>query len=219
MKGERILVIAAHPDDEVLGCGGILNRFYKDNIIHVLILGEGSTCRKGNQFNNILQRKQASTEAVKYLTGNSASVEFGMGKCGQFRQQPVEILKDHIESTISSFDPTVVFTHYHNDSNLDHTTVYEYTRIATRPYLKNNIHSVYLYEVPSSSDRGGFRPNCYFKLSELNVAAKTVAMSYFSSEQEHLSRTTEGILTLSQYRGSHIGEKYSESFILENSIR
>ena len=218
MINERILIIGAHPDDEVLGCGGIINRFYNNNQIHVLILGEGSTCRCGDQSNNIKFRQQASIKAINLLSNNTATISFGSGICGDFKNQPTKLLKGEIENTINNFNPTVIFTHFYNDNNLDHTTVFNYVRIATRPYIKNNIHSVYLYEVASSSDRGGFSPNYYFKLSADNISTKTKAMSYFSTEQEYSQRTTEGIITLSKYRGNHIGEKFAESFILEHSI-
>ena len=218
MINERILIIGAHPDDEVLGCGGIINRFYKNNKIHVLVLGEGSTCREGDQNNNINFRQQASIKAINLLSNNTATISFGSGICGSFKNQPVKLLKGEIENTINNFNPTVIFSHYYNDNNLDHTTVYNYVRIVTRPYIKNNIHSVYLYEVASSSDRGGFSPNSYFKLSLDNISAKTQAMSYFTTEQEYPQRTSQGITILAQYRGNHIGENFAESFILEHSI-
>jgi len=218
MKNEKILIIAAHPDDEVLGCGGIINRFYKENEIHVLVLGEGSSCRGGDIRKNINYRKQASIKSIELLTNNKATIDFGEGMCSQFRNQSISLLKGKIESTIRDFNPTVVFSHYYNDNNLDHTTTYEYVRIATRPYLNNNIHSVYLYEVASSSDRGNFSPNCYFKLSPQNIENKCKAMGYFTTEQKCSSRTTQGIKTLANFRGSHIGEDYAESFILEYTL-
>jgi len=219
MKNERILIIGAHPDDEVLGCGGIINRFYKGNEICVFISGEGSSCRCGYKKSDIIKRQEMSKDALAILSDNDSKISFGSGICGNFRNQDINLIKSEIESIISDFDPTVVFSHYNNDNNLDHNVINEYTRIATRPYLNNSIHSVYQYEVLSSTDRAGFNPNVYFTLSEENINLKIEAMNCFNTEQNHASRTGDGLKTLAKFRGFHIGKTYAESFILESMVK
>lgn len=213
---EHILVIAAHPDDEILGCAGIISKYKDKARISVVIVGEGTTCRSQWNERDIRDRQEASRKALNDIVGSPINIVFGDAPCGMFNNYMPEITKC-IELGIELYKPTIVLTHYLGDTNLDHRAVYDATRIATRPYLRNGIHSVYMYEVISSTDRSDFRPNLYVRLSDEDVIAKCKAMECFETEKSH-NRSGEGIVTLAKYRGQHIGQQFAEAFMVERIV-
>lgn len=222
-NGERILIIGAHPDDEVLGCGGMISRSFRNNRIAIAILGEGSSCRstwtKQEVTTNIYERIEATKRVAKMF--NATLFEYGVDSyaCGAFNVCPQIAINQRIERVIKDWQPTVVFSHFYGDTNVDHQIVYKATRIATRPYLGSTIHSVFLYEVGSSTDRSGFQPNFYVTLDEGNLEDKIRGMDYYSTEQQYQLRSRAGLTVLAQYRGSHIGQDYAEAFMVERIVQ
>ena len=222
----RNLVIAAHPDDEVLGCGAtISNKNKKGDEFYVLILGEGSSCRYLNPDDpaiakDIEVRKRAFENAMDIL--NIKKHKLNNIKCGRFDQFPLIEITKEIEMAISYFKPDIVYTHSSTDTNKDHTKVFEATLIATRPFATPCVKSLYSYEVLSSTElqfEKPFIPNTYQEVDINDLEKKWEALQCYSSEIHEFPhpRSKEMVKALAMRRGSQVGVQYAESFSLIRS--
>ncbi len=225
-ESSRILVIAAHPDDEVLGCGGLLARFCPKCPVRLLIIGEGSTCRfldkTTTEANNEIALRQSYLLESSMILGIN-DIKTGDFECGNFSSQPILNINRLIEANIHEFRPTHIFTHYIKDNNNDHRIVSRSTSMASRPKKDSSIKYLFHYEVLSSTEwnfsEDIFSPNTFINLSQAELSLKKKAMSKYISEQSSLipSRGEDGITTLAKYRGLQSGFKYAEAFSLVRS--
>jgi LmbE family N-acetylglucosaminyl deacetylase len=216
----RILIIAAHPDDDILGCGGIINKYKNICEFKVIFIAEGSTCRfeDPNSFEaqqDVQKRNSMGVKALQYLGINNFN--FYNFPCGRLDQTPQITINKIIENTIKEFKPDTVFTHTDIDSNKDHHKVYDATIIATRP--GSGVDRVYSYEVLSSTEWGfkqSFTPNVFFALEKEDVLAKWESLKFYESEIKSFPypRSKEGILSLARFRGMQSGNNFAESFQL-----
>ncbi|MBO6960214.1 MAG: PIG-L family deacetylase [Prochlorococcus marinus CUG1438] len=223
-----ILIIAAHPDDEVLGCGGLLSKICNKSKISIIFIGEGSSCRYKNLNskeidNDIKERETASKKVSKKF--NLHEIEFFNLPCGRFDQVPIIDINKIIESRISKFNPDIVFTHDPHDVNNDHRIIYRSTIMSTRPNSATNVSNIFTYEVPSSSEcsfseEGQFSPNFFVELSKSDLENKFEALSFYSSEIKPFPfpRSFKGIEAYSCFRGMQSALEYAEAFKLVRSI-
>jgi LmbE family N-acetylglucosaminyl deacetylase len=223
MKMERVLVVAAHPDDEVLGCGALIHKLVSQGVaLKVLVLGEGSTCRYGSDeiksesaLLAIQQRLGFAQEAMKVLGVEDAA--FLDYPCGRFDTVPLIDLGKSIESVIVEFQPDTVFTHSPFDVNNDHRLAFQATLQATRPIPGHVVRSVLSYEVLSSSEWGfvtNFKPN-YFVDVESSINKKIDAFNCYEATEGGkfpFPRSSEGLMTLAKQRGMQVGIKFAEAF-------
>ena len=145
---KRALVIAAHPDDEVLGCGGIISKYIQRDVkFFVLVIAEGSSCRF--QDPNCL----ASLEAIKERTHYASKALNLLGvsdylfndlPCGRLDAVPIIEINKIIENVISDFAPDTIFTHSAVDANNDHRIVNRASIMATRPTPINKVPSTFI---------------------------------------------------------------------------
>lgn len=220
---KRVLIISAHPDDEVLGCGGLISKYKsRDVIFKVVFIGEGSTCRyeipnsKDAQM-AVQDRNNSAVNALKFL--GVEEIEFNNLPCGRLDQSPILLINKIIEKSISEFEPDTVFTHSRGDANNDHKIVFDATIMATRPGAKNHVNSLMSYEVLSSSEWSYinvFNPNYFEELSENEVESKWQALSLYDSEIKNypFPRSYEGIKTQAMMRGMQSGFVFAEAFHL-----
>ncbi len=220
----RYLIIAAHPDDDVLGCGGTLSKIGKKNLIKVIFIGEGSSCRfqlhSSNQklINKAVQnRENCAKKALHYL--GIKNYKFYNLPCGRLDTIPILEINKIIENEVNQFSPDIIFTHSENDCNNDHRIIFRSSMMATRPLAKKIVKKVYSYEVLSSSEWNyteQFNPNYFEILSEQNVKSKWKALNFYKSEIQKFPhpRSREGIYSLAKLRGLQAGEKYAEAFKL-----
>ena len=135
MKNKNLLVVAAHPDDEVLGCGGTVikykNKGYKINIVFFTD-GEGS--RKNVRTKDIEKRKAAAIKCAKYL-GCKKPIFLSFPD-NQLDKVPLLKIIKKVELIIKKNKPEIVFTHFNNDLNIDHQIVSKATVTACRPQIK-----------------------------------------------------------------------------------
>jgi LmbE family N-acetylglucosaminyl deacetylase len=220
---KRVLVIAAHPDDEILGCGGLISKYQSCGVnFKIVFIGEGSTCRFEDPSckDSLMAIEQRNSSAVKALSFlKIEDIEFNNLPCGRLDQTPIILINKIIETAINSFMPDTVLTHSPNDANNDHKIVFHSTIMATRPGAQNHVRRLMSYEVLSSSEWAyveTFSPNYFEELTERDVESKWQALSLYESEIKSFPfpRSSDGIQTLARMRGMQSGFNFAEAFQL-----
>lgn len=226
---KTVLVIAAHPDDEVLGCGGAMLRHSQEgDEVFVIIAAEGFTSRQKER-----NREKASNELNNLIVSANKSSEI-LGVNGiEFLELPdnrldsidrLDLIK-LIEEKISKYKPEIVYTHHSGDVNVDHRRLYEATITACRPMPGNKVKKILTYEVLSSTDwqpKGAyeyFQPNFFVDISR-QFQKKIQALNVYSSEMRPWphSRSVKAIEHLAKLRGSQVGREAVEAFNLIREI-
>lgn len=220
---EKILIIAAHPDDEILGCGGIISKCISEgHKVKILFLGEGSTCRYEDVNSEQAKRAVQERNSNAILALQKLEVddyEFANLPCGRFDQFPILNINKILERVIRDFMPDTVFTHSEHDSNNDHRIAFRSTIMATRPCGEHVVKRLLSYEVPSSSDWSyteAFHPNYFVSLTENELDKKWSALEYYKAEMREypFPRSRTGIKNLARQRGMQSGVVYAEAFLL-----
>lgn len=220
-----VLVVASHPDDEMLGCGGTLSRFiHEGKSVHIVLLGEGPLARE----------KNASIEgdgAVRDLAQSSAlnaahclgvqGVSFGKFPDNQFDTVPLLAITQYIEDVAQRIQPDIVLTHHAGDMNLDHRITHNAVMTAFRPLPDAKMVTLLGFEVLSSTEYApahtlpAFLPNYYINI-ELFLEDKLKALRCYESEMRPWPhpRSVEAVEYLARLRGCHCGCQAAEAFIL-----
>lgn len=223
------LVIAAHPDDEVLGCGGTIARLAKEgHQVYIAILGEGITSRyaQREQVNRALVKGlRARSRRTAKLLGARDLFPYGMPD-NRFDTVPLLDVVKVIERLVKRLQPQVIYTHHGGDLNIDHAVVYRASVTATRPVAGCPVKEVYAYEVPSSTEwafqrlESIFRPNVFVDVSPI-IETKIQAMQIYASEVRPFPhpRSPEALQAIARRWGSVVGVEYAEAFELIRSVR
>lgn len=222
----RILVIVAHPDDEILGSGGTLAKFSKESAIRIVFIAEGSSCRfEKSESARIAAEIQYRSECARsaLATINISEVYFHNQPCGCLNSIPRIEINQIIEKHIKEFLPDTVITHSSTDANLDHQVVFESTLIATRPNASNMVPTLLSCEILSSSEWAfakTFQPNFFMPLGDGELDLKIQALHKYPSEIRDFPfpRSSKGVQALAQYRGLQSGNKLAEAFCLVRHI-
>lgn len=216
------LVIASHPDDEVLGCGGTMARLACEGCdVKILILGEGATSR----FD---QREEAGKEEVAQLQDDSKKAAEILG--AQLMPGPglpdnrfdsvalLDIVKI-IERVIDEVQPVTVFTQHGGDLNIDHQVTFRAALTATRPVAGSPVRQVLAYEVASSTEWSYqqfspvFQPQVFYDISD-TLENKIQAMQAYEGESRTFPhpRSPEALRAQAAYRGAQAGMHAAEAF-------
>jgi LmbE family N-acetylglucosaminyl deacetylase len=215
------LIIAAHPDDEILGCGGIINKYGQEQDFFVLIMTNGADSRYDDSMANIL--RDNAIKANKYIGTKEVFFEsFSDQKLDTYPL--VDIIKT-VEKYIKELKPQKVFTQHIGDLNKDHETLAKAVFTATRPVVGQIVREVYSYCVPSSTEwnfiqgENVFIPNIYVDIAK-QLENKIEAMKFYESECRPYPhpRSPEAIRTYSKYMGINVGLGCAESFKLIRKI-
>ena len=218
-----ILVIAAHPDDEVLGCGGTMARFADEGWgVFSLILGEGITARDSKK--NMKKRKKEldSLKAQVYTANKILGVKeiFAYDfPDNQFDSVPILRIIKKIEEVKKKVLPSVIYTHHFGDLNVDHRVTYEAVMTACRPLKQESVREIYSFEVLSSTEWTGprrdmcFVPSRFINISD-TIDRKIKALKCYTSEIRPYPhpRSAQGVMLLAKNRGLEAGLKYAEAF-------
>jgi len=228
---KKILVIASHPDDEVLGCGGTISRLVREgNVVHIMILGEGITSRsdKRNKLSSLKNLSKLNSDSMKAgkILGAKSVETFDLPDNRFDSIDLLDIVKI-IENKKKSFEPEIIFTHHHADLNVDHRLTFEATLIASRPIRGESVKEIYSFEIPSSTEwqfqtQGKtFTPNVYNSILKKDLLNKIKAMQIYSSEKRAFPhpRSPQALEALAKWRGSNSGYDFAECFELVRIIK
>lgn len=209
------LIIAAHPDDEVLGCGGIIKKLSAQEDFFVVIMTGGADGRYSNDMEEKL--RQNAKEANRII--GTKELFFESFPNQKLETIPLSSIIQTIEEYIANLKPHRVFTHFANDLNKDHQILAEATFTATRPIVGQMVKEVYSYNVPSSTEWNMtdtakmFVPNVFLDIKD-EIDAKVEAMKKYPSECRPYPhpRSSEALRVHANYWGLTAGIEYAEPF-------
>ena len=222
------LVVAAHPDDEVLGCGASIYKWATaGDDVHVLILAEGITSRdislESNAISALDELAEAARVASRILTVSSLSLhDFPDNSMDTVRF--LDIVKI-VETFVSKLTPNVVVTHHVGDLNIDHRITHDAVLTACRPVPGCCVKRILCFETPSATEwqspvfNQPFTPNWFEDVSQ-TFDVKLKALEAYESEMRNWphSRSIESVQNLARWRGASVGVEAAEAFMLIRQI-
>jgi len=217
---KKILVVAAHPDDEILGCGGTVARMVREGCeAYTLLLGEGKVARY-EKLDKATRLKEVGTLRKEAKKANDIigvkKVYFLDFPDNNFDSVPlIDIIKS-IEKIKNEVRPDIIFTNFGNDLNIDHKITFQAVITATRPVAGESVKEIYSFEVLSSTEWSypvKFSPDTFFDISR-TVDVKLKAIQSYKSElrQYPHPRSAEGVEVLAKNWGMKTGSHHAEAF-------
>lgn len=222
-----ILVIAAHPDDEVYGMGGTIAKLTSQgHEVHVLFVTDGCSAQyaENPHLQDIIIKKRREALAANKILGvkNIFFGDFPDMKLDTVAHIEINKL---IEKTVSDLEPEIVFTHFYGDVNLDHQAVYRSTLVAVRPIYGQCVKKVYCYRVPSSTEWSPqlastvFMPNVIVDVTDYERLKEPAILSYQTEIREYPHpRSVQYVKETDRARGLQWGLGSSEEFMLLRAL-
>lgn len=220
---KKVLVIAAHPDDEVLGMGGTIAKQVKDgNTVDILIVTDGSSSqyRDSDHLAEIIEAKKKETRNCADILG-VRDIYYGELPDMKLDTTPHIRINQIIEDVIDKVQPDIVFTHFWGDVNRDHQEVYKSTLVTVRPVMGQVVKELYCYRVPSSTEWTPnkadtmFMPN-YFVDIEQFAEQKYKAFACYSTELRDYPhpRSVQYLRENDKVVGLRVGMLAAEEFVM-----
>lgn len=225
----NVLVIAAHPDDEVLGCGATAARLVKEqHQVHFAILGEGLTSRQAKRSDTGASHLQALHRQARTAAAKLGVNDVVLHNLPDNRLDTVPLLDvvKVVEDLVARIKPLVIYTHHPGDLNVDHGVIHRAVLTATRPMSGQPVREIYAFEVPSSTDwafgmlQPRFRPNVFVDVGA-TLEAKIAAMACYETESRGFPhpRSPEALRAVATRWGSVVGCHAAEAFELVRLVR
>lgn len=215
LSNEVVLVVAAHPDDEALGMGGTIHKLsLLGSRVRVIFLSDGIGAREKTR-ESLESRRAAATKALKHL--NCFDVHFYDFPDNSMDSIPLIQIVRTIEKHIDEFNPTVLFSHFPNDLNVDHRITSQACLVAARPKVNRKINSLFYFEVQSSTEWNfgatQFVPTLFVDITN-SFGSKMIALKEYEVEIENFpeARSLAGIEARTVVRGVTVGFPNAEAF-------
>ena len=220
-----IAVVVAHPDDEILGCGGtIASHAGNGDTVSVLILAEGIASRDGGRVREQQDELYRAARCANEIVGTD---RLDFGSFPDNRMDGIDLLDvvKLVEAFFADVKPDCVYTHYPNDLNIDHRITSQAVITAVRPLPNGNCSTILYFETPSSTEwaaqtsAGGFTPNWFTDVS-LTLDTKINALQAYESEMRAFphARSVEAVRHLAHWRGASVGMVAAEAFVLARHL-
>ena len=208
---KNVLVIAAHPDDELLGSGGtlkkLINHGYK---VITVIFAKGRKEEEDHIKQAVLKaNKHLGIEEIIFLEYPNLLLE----------TFPLHVINKEIESLVAKYEPSMIFTHHYGDINMDHQILFQAVLTAARPLPGRNPMELLCFETVSSSEWSqhtndkSFKPNYYVDITD-TIDIKLESLQFYDVEMRPFPhpRSYKGVQHLAQVRGMTVGVDHAEAF-------
>lgn len=224
-NSQKMFVIAAHPDDEILGCGGTIAKAVAAGVdVSVLLLGEGPTSRQGSSVDSERTHATDSAQIAAQKLGVT-NIYYGALPDNKFDTVPLLDVIKIIEKHADEVQPDLVITHHYGDLNVDHSITHRAVMTAFRPLPETKQVTVLGFEVLSSTEYATpnampmFVPNIYVNISKF-LSEKVRALEAYQSEMRAFPhpRSFEAVEHLARLRGAHSGCHAAEAFVLYRAL-
>ena len=222
-----VLVVAAHPDDEVLGCGGVLaSHAAKGDSIHVLICAEGATSRDSlrdpkARKPQLAALKAAASRAASILGTETPSM-LGLPDNRLDSLPLLDIIKS-VEAVVEAVAPEIVYTHHAGDLNVDHRIVHQAVVTACRPLPGSPVRAIYAFETLSSTEwqtsGDRFQPQRWVDIKSF-LPCKRRALEAYAAEMRPFphARSFDAVEALARLRGASVGLEAAECFMVVREV-
>jgi len=215
-----VLVVVAHPDDEVLGCGGtIASHISRGDSVGVVFLADGVSSRVDVIDSDITMRQQALQGAMEVLGVDCVTnLSFPDNRMDSI---PLLDIVQSLEPIIKKLAPSIIYTHHAADLNIDHRITHQAVLTACRPLPNSSVCQIYGMEIVSSTEWGGvFEPALYIDITNF-VDKKISALNKYIHEVRPAphSRSIEHVLALARHRGLSVGRGAAEAFTVIRIIQ
>jgi LmbE family N-acetylglucosaminyl deacetylase len=218
-----VLVVAAHTDDEALGCGGTIARHVAEgDTVYAVFMADGASSRSGNTIRDFAIRNEAA-ENARVILGIKENFYLGFPDNSMDSIPLLEVVQQ-LEKIIDRLQPNIVYTHHHGDLNVDHRITNQAVMTACRPIPHTSVRAIYTFEVTSSTDwaNQNFFPfiPCHFVNVERYLERKIASLQAYSLEMRLVphSRSIMHNVYLSHHRGYMVGLTAAEAFMISRSI-
>jgi len=224
--GKSVLVVAAHADDESLGCGATIKKHVDSgDQVTIIFMTDGVGSRSVGSTDGS-KRNLAKEKALQVL-GVGSQFQFDFPDNAMDSVPLLEVVQA-IECVIDRVKPQIIYTHFHGDLNVDHRICFDAVMTATRPVPNQSVKEIYGFEVLSSTEwqikpDKAFTPQMYVDVSDC-FESKIIALKAYNDEMHDSphSRSYEHVEVLGKHRGHTVGIKYAEAFmtyrILKDSV-
>ena len=218
----NVLVIAPHPDDETIGAGGTIAKHVANgDDVYLCIV---TRAYSPDWHEEVIKEKRKEVLEVSKILGIKKTYFLNLPTV-KLDTIPQKELNDHIFGIINKVQPQIVYTTHRGDINKDHRLVFDATMVATRPIPGRSVKKVLSYELLSSTEWTSslperiFVPNVYVDISD-TLKDKVKAFSLYKSEVKEYPhpRSLEAISIFAKKRGTEVGLKAAEAFILLKEI-
>ena len=214
----KVLIVAPHMDDEVLGCGGTIIR-HVDSGDHVTVCIVANRAYNHKYEPNLIEQEKECCKKAKEILSYQNLIFLDLPD-EQLDQSQISIIIP-LEETMAECKPDIVYIPHRGDLNQDHRAVFEAVRVACRPNGKHGVATLRAFEVPSSTDQVSatnewpFLPNYYVNVKD-TLEAKIEAMACYFIESKPFPhpRSPEGLRVYAKKRGMEVGMEAAEAFIV-----
>jgi LmbE family N-acetylglucosaminyl deacetylase len=221
---KTILVVAAHADDEALGCGGTIARHVEEgDSVHLVFMADGVRSRIDASKLDLMRRIEASKQALSIL-GVSSTKSLALPD-NQMDRLPLLEIVQKLESVLKDIRPSIIFTHHHGDLNIDHRLTHSAVMTACRPVPDSSVREILGFEVLSSTEWATqqvcpFLPNYFVDITR-QLQTKLNALEAYAEEMRKPphSRSMAHARVLAHHRGHSIGVVAAEAFEVYRIIR
>ena len=219
-----VLVVAAHTDDEALGCGGTIARHVAEgDAVYAVFMADGVSSRSDSQPEDLEKRMEAASKAHKILILKEV---FYLGlPDNRMDSIPLLDVVHQLETIIQKVLPEVVYTHHHGDLNIDHRITHQAVVTACRPLPSSSVCEIYGFELLSSTEWATpqldpFVPDFFTDISDF-MEVKLEALKAYQLEMRETphSRSIEHAKHLAHHRGHSVGVTAAEAFSVIRIIR
>jgi LmbE family N-acetylglucosaminyl deacetylase len=224
-----VLVIAAHADDEVLGCGGtIAKHVAKGDAVQLVLMADGVSSRTGGKdsrsVRDELTRRNAAADRAHAILRIEKVYRLGLPD-NRMDSVPLLDVVQSLEAVITRSAPDIIYTHHFGDLNVDHRITHQAVVTACRPVPDGGVRELLTFEVPSSTEWASpsvapFKPNTFVDITEY-LSLKMQALDAYKMEMRPTphSRSLEHLDCLARHRGNCVGVQAAEAFEVIRMIR